>query len=150
MDKYLIRKADIKDLEAIFQVEQKAYPIPWSRENLKQCLIKDYLNFVMIIKGEVVGHMILQAVCDEIQLLNLCVRPENQRTGLGNRWMNYLVETGRKLEAKSIFLEVRASNLSAQNLYQKYDFTQIGIRKSYYSASNNGREDAVVMSLNLD
>ena len=39
-------------------------------------------------------------------------------------------------------LEVRASNSVAQNLYRKYTFKEMGVRRRYYS--DNG-EDALVM-----
>ena len=39
-------------------------------------------------------------------------------------------------------LEVRASNVVAQNLYKKYGFKMAGIRKEYYS---NNKEDAIIM-----
>jgi ribosomal-protein-alanine N-acetyltransferase len=53
----------------------------------------------------------------------------------------------RKLGA--ILLEVRPSNARAEKIYRRYGFTQIGIRKAYYPAPNNTREDAIVMKLPL-
>jgi ribosomal-protein-alanine N-acetyltransferase len=47
-----------------------------------------------------------------------------------------------------ITLEVRASNITAQKLYQKYGFTVRGVRQGYYT---DNREDGVIMTVdNID
>ncbi|HEX7385283.1 MAG TPA: ribosomal-protein-alanine N-acetyltransferase, partial [Burkholderiaceae bacterium] len=51
--------------------------------------------------------------------------------------------------ARTLWLEVRASKLRAQAIYRRYGFVQVGLRRSYYPAPRNRREDALVMSLAL-
>ncbi|SVD33227.1 uncharacterized protein METZ01_LOCUS386081, partial [marine metagenome] len=49
------------------------------------------------------------------------------------------------LGCKSVFLEVRRSNLIAQSIYSKFSFVKIGVRNKYYT---DNFEDALTMSLN--
>jgi len=59
----------------------------------------------------------------------------------------------RERRAAQLWLEVRETNLRARAVYERYGFRHIGLRRGYYPALRNthadGREDAVVMSLNL-
>jgi len=139
------RKAKLSDFNEMLVNERKAYPIPWSERNLKKCLQGRYINFLMTREKIVIGHMILQVVLDEIQLLNICVNPRFQGEGLGHKWMEFLTEYAKQYDVNSIILEVRASNKIAKRLYRKYDFEDIGLRKNYYPLDQNRREDALVM-----
>jgi len=62
--------------------------------------------------------------------------------------MNEATALARALEAKNVFLEVRPSNRAAQELYSRYGFRKIAVRRDYYPA-RSGREDALVFSLAL-
>ena len=55
-----------------------------------------------------------------------------------------LIDLATELDTRLVTLEVRASNTAAQSLYSKYGFTQVGVRRGYYT---DNREDAVLMSL---
>ena len=50
---------------------------------------------------------------------------------------------------RSMFLEVRPSNVRAVDIYDRYGFAEIGRRKNYYEATGGTREDAIVMRLSL-
>jgi ribosomal-protein-alanine N-acetyltransferase len=62
--------------------------------------------------------------------------------------LQHLIDISRSAGAHDLFLEVRPSNLAAVRLYQALGLVQVGIRRGYYQAEN-GREDAVVMRLDL-
>ena len=53
-------------------------------------------------------------------------------------------QNGVKLGGEYSVLEVRESNLTAQKLYEKYDYNVVGRRKGYYRADN---EDALLMEV---
>ena len=59
-----------------------------------------------------------------------------------------LIDAARWHRAERIFLEVRPSNLAAQHIYETIGFNEIGRRPNYYPA-RNGREDAIVMAMEL-
>ena len=75
---------------------------------------------------------------DELQIIDIFIRPEYRRQGLAEKTLGELFAQNKHLTA--VYLEVRASNTAAQNLYNKLGFEKIGIRKNYY---NNHVEDAV-------
>jgi ribosomal-protein-alanine N-acetyltransferase len=82
-------------------------------------------------------------MADEAHITNVAVRKILRRQGIGELLLIALVELAAKLDARIITLEVRASNITAQSLYSKYGFTQVGLRRSYYT---DDKEDGVIMS----
>ena len=81
-------------------------------------------------------------------MLNLCTAPERQSRGLGRHLLRALLKTARDHRVQRVFLEVRPSNPQAIALYHSEGFNEIGRRPRYYPAEN-GREDALVMALEL-
>jgi ribosomal-protein-alanine N-acetyltransferase len=81
-------------------------------------------------------------------VLNVCVAPEEQHRGHGRRIVLRLLDLARWHHAERVFLEVRPSNLRAIALYESLGFNEIGRRPNYYPAKK-GREDAVVMAMEM-
>ena len=143
------KRGYLPDLDEILVNERLAYSIPWSEQNMKNCLGENYICFLMLDNHKIIGHMIILKVLDEIQLLNVCVIPDFQGQGLGSIWLEYLFQFGQKESCNSIVLEVRASNKSAKLLYRKHGFFKIGVRKNYYPNPPQAREDALVLQVLL-
>jgi ribosomal-protein-alanine N-acetyltransferase len=93
-----------------------------------------------------VGYGISTIGAGESHVLNLCVSPNWQGRGYGRVILQKLIDEATRFKADSLFLEVRPSNPNAIKLYRSLGFNEIGMRKDYYPASNNGREDALVMA----
>jgi len=83
-------------------------------------------------------------VAGEVHITNIAVRESRRRQGIGELLLISLINMATKLDASLITLEVRASNTAAQGLYSKYGFSQVGVRRGYYT---DNREDGVLMSL---
>ena len=137
-----------EDLDAVMEVELRAYPFPWTRGIFQDCLRADYPGRVLTQGGGVVGYGMLSLAADEAHVLNVCVDPLCQSRGHGRRLLRELVRVARQRGAQRVFLEVRPSNLSAIALYHSEGFNEIGRRPRYYPA-DNGREDALVMAMEL-
>ena len=142
------REMSESDLEKVLDIERNAYAYPRTEGNFKDCLSGSYENWLLESEGNIIGHGIISAAVGEAHLLNICVAKRCQRQGLGRFILRYLVERSRELDASTMFLEVRESNLSALALYRSEGYEQIGLRKNYYPAIA-GREHAIVMSLQL-
>ena len=71
------------------------------------------------------------------------MRKKCQRQGIGELLLIHTIELAKKLGADTLTLEVRVSNAAAQKLYLKYGFTQVGLRRAYYT---DNREDGMLMS----
>ena len=95
------------------------------------------------------GYGVLSIAADEAHLLNLCSAPGQQGQGLGQRMLQALLKIAGGHGAQRVFLEVRPSNRRAVALYERSGFNEIGRRPRYYPAINNGREDAIVMAMEL-
>ena len=94
--------------------------------------------------GELEGYAIFSSIFDEGELLRIAVNPLSRRKGYATMLMNELSKLGRERNIEHWFLEVRAGNLGAIKLYEKFGFIMMGRRKGYYTAPN-GREDAITM-----
>jgi ribosomal-protein-alanine N-acetyltransferase len=90
-----------------------------------------------------VGYAASRQTLDEAHLTSIAVRETYRRKGIGELLLISVINLAIQLGAEIITLEVRASNLPAQALYQKYGFAGVGLRHKYYS--DNG-EDALIMS----
>ena len=139
-----IGTAEISDLATILLNEKNAYTIPWSENSIEECFNGNYHIFVLRFDHEIIGHMIIQHVLDEIHLHNVCIIPAFQNHGLGLMWLEYLKNFAQEYCAKSVILEVRESNLRAIGIYLEFGFKQIGFRKDYYQTAD-GREHGLVM-----
>lgn len=93
-------------------------------------------------KEYVAGFAGLWIVIDEAHLINIAVGGEYRRQGIGELLLISAIDLATEMNAKTVTLEVRASNLIAQSLYRKFGFVQAGLRRAYYT---DNREDGVLM-----
>ena len=135
-----------KDIEGVMAIEEVVCDFPWTYSIFSDCMKVGYSCWVLEDQEEIVGYGLLSVAANEGHILNLCIKPERQRQGLGRRMMQHLIEQAKKLEAQSVYLEVRVSNHGAFDLYQQLGFSVIGHRKDYYPHID-GREDALVLEL---
>lgn len=145
----LIRRLGMDDVDRIYEIELLAYPFPWTRGIFVDCLRVGYTCFGLQIGKDLAGYSIASFAAGEAHLLNLCVHPEWQHRGYGSLLLEYMINHAARQDSEAIFLEVRASNPRAENLYKNRGFQVIGRRPAYYKAGE-GREDAIVMRLALD
>ncbi len=134
-----------QDVSAVMGVETAAYPFPWTEGIFRDCLRVGYCCWVVECGDDIAGYAVMLVAARECHILNLCVRPDLQRQGLGGRILRRLIALGRTHNADTAFLEVRGSNLSAVALYAAEGFCEVGMRRGYYPAAE-GREDAVIMA----
>jgi ribosomal-protein-alanine N-acetyltransferase len=143
-----IRAMRRDDLPAVAQMEADSYDFPWSQGIFGDCLKAGHPCWVMWVEGAVAGYGVLSVAAGEAHVLNICVGPYHRGLGLGRFLMRRLLDIARWNGASRVFLEVRPSNPVAQSLYSSMGFGEIGRRPKYYPAKD-GREDAIVMALDL-
>jgi len=144
----LIRRLGMEDLDRMHEIEKLAYPYPWSRGIFEDCLRVGYACFGLQIGRTLAGYTIYSWAAGEAHLLNLCIHPEWQQRGYGSLMLEYAISNMARLGSEAIFLEVRASNPHAVKLYKNRGFKVVGRRPMYYKAGK-GREDAIVMRLEI-
>src|SRR5690606_768951 len=98
---------------------------------------------------EVAAFLIASIAVGECHVLNISVRPSQQRLGHGRRLMKHLMKVAASSSVDKILLEVRVSNYPAIVLYKQLGFEVLSVRKNYYPAAG-GREDAYLLQAILN
>jgi len=136
-------------LDEVLVVEQAAYEHPWTRGNFVDSLHAGYEAQLLGASDVLLGYFVAMKGVDEVHLLNITVTPAYQGEGWGGVILEALALWARGQGAEWLWLEVRASNVRAQRIYERHGYRRVGERKGYYPAAGGQREDAVVMSLKL-
>lgn len=145
----LIAPMRAQDVPEVLAVEQVAYDFPWTYGNFIDSLRAGHSAWTMRdAGGSLMAYAVVMMAVDEAHLLNLTVAPACQRFGFGWRMLEAMAENARGYGARTMLLEVRPGNVAAQQMYERYGFVRIGVRRGYYPA-RHGREDAIVMRVSL-
>jgi [ribosomal protein S18]-alanine N-acetyltransferase len=143
------RAMEESDIATVAAIERNANTFPWTLKNFSDCLTAGHQSWVYYDDNDViVGFTVVQKVVDELHLLNLCVKKEQQGQGIGKLILKSVVDYAGVIDAAMILLEVRQSNMRAQQLYLQSGFNEMAVRKDYYPAQQ-GREDAILMAKTL-
>lgn len=142
------------DLDAVLLIEQQAYSFPWTHGNFVDSLAAGYEAWALWEgrgqQARLLGYFLALQGVDEMHLLNITVQPAHQGQGLARMMLDELCARTRALGRTQIWLEVRQSNERARQVYQRYGFSEVGLRRAYYPAGPGKREDAILMSLSLE
>lgn len=153
----------VADLDEVLSIESISHIHPWTAGNFSDSLAAGHWAYCVrpeaadYVPGSFLDPKILWAYCvlfpavDELHLLNITVSPKLRRLGIAARIMNAIEGVAAQQKMPRIILEVRPSNTSALELYQKLGYEQIGLRKNYYPAQHgsSAREDALVMAKSI-
>lgn len=138
-----------QDLDCVTAIEEAAGPHPWQNRNFADCLKPGYTCLIAELDDKPVGHGVIMSAAGEAHLLIITVSKDCQGKGFGKEILRHLIAQARE-NAETMFLEVRASNRAAFNLYLQEGFSEIGRRKNYYPGNQDKKaEDAIVMALDL-
>jgi ribosomal-protein-alanine N-acetyltransferase len=140
----MIRDFKAADAESIRQLLSG---IPEAAQWSPQDLLGSEANSVVRIaeeNGEVWGLVVFRIIADEAEILNLAVEPHRRRQGIAWRLIEDAFATCKAAGVRKIFLEVRASNQAARNLYARIGFTENTLRPKYY---RDPPEDGLVLKL---
>ncbi|MDB5953943.1 ribosomal protein S18-alanine N-acetyltransferase [Ramlibacter sp.] len=135
-------------LDEVVGIERRAYGHPWTRGNFADSLRSGYQGQLLCAGDTILGYFVAMCGVDEVHLLNITVDPMYHRQGWGRIMLDALALWARGQGAQWLWLEVRTSNVRAQQIYLRYGYRRVGERKNYYPA-DQGREDAIVMSYKL-
>lgn len=145
----------VQRLDAVMQIEQAAYAVPWTRGNFIDSLAAGYIAHCLVdVASRVLAYSVAMTGADEIHLLNLTVAPSAQGRGHARRLLAVLRDDARQRCITQLWLEVRLSNERAQRLYRRDGWHEAGRRKGYYpnppGAAGSEREDALLMRCTVD
>lgn len=130
----------------VAELEQLCFEQPWSEKQCRQAFEQQsYYAFGILAPEFLLAYISIFMVRDEMEVLNLAVRPDWRRQGHGRRLLFLALQAAHKMGIQKVHLEVRESNFSAISLYEGLGFFRCGKRPRYYS--NN--EDALLYARNL-
>lgn len=134
---------------AIALLEKECFPQPWSEKDIKQALTQQVFQVLGIRNHDnniLVAYVAFYHLPDEMEITNIATKQECRRKGLADALLKAVIDKGLSQGVTRILLEVRKSNEPAINLYKKFEFNSIGVRKGYYRDTN---EDAILLELKL-
>jgi ribosomal-protein-alanine N-acetyltransferase len=144
-----LQAIDAAALDAVLGIESDAYAFPWNRGNFIDSLAAGYWLRGLYGCGGLLGYRVAMSGVDEMHLLNITVARAEQGRGHARCMLDALVRHCAARRAATLWLEVRVGNARARAVYRRYGFAEVGLRRGYYPAPQNRREDAVVMSLDV-
>lgn len=136
-------------IDQMAEIEIECFSVPWSREALEEELDNPYAHYVVCTDevGNVLGYIGSRIVLDSADITNVAVRPVYRRRGIARQLVSRMLEQMAAKDVTGVLLEVRESNLPAQNCYAQAGFTVVGRRKNYYELP---KEDALLMGRVLE
>lgn len=161
-----VREMTVDDLPAVMEIERASFPLPWSENMLRSQLglFETVTNLVAVEKESVdqetasalkagterasaeaeriVGYASAWFGYLELHILSIAIIPDRRGSGAADLLLAAAIERGRARGCETAVLEVRSSNLRAQNFYRRHGFRLIGRRPRYYPDSG---EEALVL-----
>lgn len=144
----VIRPMTLEDIPTIVTIEEASFPSPWKAESFISELKDNYLSryYCLEVRGNVIGYMGLWIIMGEAHVTNIAIWPGCRGKGWGEYLLRGVMNKMFAAGIRHMTLEVRVSNITAQNLYSKLGFKTAGMRRQYYS---DNQEDALIMWASL-
>lgn len=151
MSEYTIREANGADVDEIVKIERENNSSLWKSESYQSAIKQESQQIYVVEKGEepiIAGYLVGLLAADELTLMHVVVAQEHRQQGLAAKlYHHWLAEVQQANEVKTVWLEVRTSNIAAQSLYKKLGFELVTVRRGYYS---NPKEDAFLMRSEME
>lgn len=164
---YVVEPMRLLDIGEVMEIEHDSFPSPWSARAYRHDLLENDLSHYFVVRQRslerpelsllarvrrslgvgirpaILGYGGFWLMAGEAHISTIAVQPNWRRRGIGELLLVAMLDRATELGAEIATLEVRVSNVTAQNLYHKYGFQQVGLRRRYYRDRD---EDALIMS----
>jgi ribosomal-protein-alanine N-acetyltransferase len=136
--------AERRDVPDLLSIETAQFPEPWTRS----MLLEEVTNLatrrytVAVEEKKIVGYLGVMYVMDELHVNTIGTLPGHEGQGIATSLMNEAWEVAKERGVQRATLEVAVSNTRAQELYFRFGFSPVGVRKNYYERTN---EDALIL-----
>ena len=144
--KIIVRKMTMDDIEQVLAIDRVSFSLPWPERSFRFELTDNPASrcWVAEMDGKLVGMIVAWLIVSEVHVATLATHPDFRRQGIAKKLLAYTLRELRNEGAQSSFLEVRASNFAAQEMYRKFGYEESGVRPRYYRDND---EDALLMTL---
>ncbi|TFC91876.1 MULTISPECIES: ribosomal protein S18-alanine N-acetyltransferase [Cryobacterium] len=148
-----LRRAKADDVQAIMALETRIFVNDaWSTAAMAHDVVSSDCYYLVAFppdepdRIEAYAGLLAPSGAHEGDIQTIAVTEQARGHGLGRTLMLSLIAEARKRGVREVFLEVRADNPAAQELYRRLGFEELGIRRGYYQPDN---VDAIVMRLHV-
>ncbi|ABO51390.1 [SSU ribosomal protein S18P]-alanine acetyltransferase [Desulforamulus reducens MI-1] len=145
---FMLAEMTVEHIPGVLQIEQVSFPTPWSQQSFTYEITQN--NFavylVAIQQEKVIAYAGMWLVLDEAHITNIAVHPDYRGKKIGKALLLEMMRQAVLRGAMRMTLEVRPSNYTARQLYEKVGFKEKGLRKKYYTDTN---EDAIIMWVDM-
>lgn len=140
----VLRRMTLSDVPAVHRLEEAIFSMPWSEKDFVYEMTENKVARYLVIEeaGEIIAFAGAHIILDQAHVTNIAVRQDCRGRGLGRMITRALMQYASNLGAEYLTLEVRQSNVTAQNLYKSLGFVKVNVRKRYYEDTG---EDAWLM-----
>jgi len=134
---------------ALLEIEVAQFPEPWTRTMLVDEITNvETRRYTVAVEGQrIVGYLGVMYVMDELHVNTLGTLPGYEGRGVATSLMEEAWAVAKERGVRRATLEVAVSNIRAQELYYRFGFSPVGVRKNYYERT---QEDALVFWADLD
>ena len=147
----VLRPMNLSDLPKVEALDRDSFLTPWPQDAFRYELTSNPHSICWVaeltttgLEPILVGSIVVWLVVDEAHVATLAVSPAFRRHGVARQLLAQALMLAYESGARQALLEVRETNQAAQNLYARFGFEAVGIRKAYY---NDTHEDAILMTL---
>ena len=146
-----IEKMKQEYIDDVFEIDKLSVPIPWSKKSIEEEMNNILAKFLVAKDDKkVVGFAMCWFIMDECHIGNIAVLPEYRKQKIATNLLEELLKDCKEEHGtNNLLLEVRVSNIPAQNLYKKIGFEELVVRKHYYKNPDGTYEDALIMSKSI-
>ena len=171
---FSIETMTLADIPSVMEIERASFPLPWPEQAYRHELQHNPNSYFIVARAiarpegngrmplsliqrllkrrlaspapdrPIVGFGGLWMIVGEAHISTIATHPQWRGMGVGELLLVSMLREGQRHDADVATLEVRVSNMVAQNLYRKYRFEEVGRRKRYYRDNN---EDALIMTV---
>jgi ribosomal-protein-alanine N-acetyltransferase len=137
----------IEDLDIVLAIERQSFTTPWSRAMFLSELANTRSSRLFVARATrdreaIVGYLGYRVVVDEMHVVLVAVHPSCRHRGIGRQMLKQAMKQARQTACHKATLEVRISNIAAQQLYFQLGFAPVGTRPGYY---RHPAEDALIL-----
>ena len=141
-----IRRMTLDDLPVVTELDRISFSLPWPERSFRFELTENVASrcWVAEVDERVVAMLVGWMLVDEIHIATIATHPDFRRQGIARKLLSHALMRAMEEGAQSSFLEVRESNVAAQEMYRQFGYQPTGLRKRYYKDND---EDAILMTL---
>lgn len=142
-----IEKMTLEHLEKIKENLKEDFDEFWNENVLKSELENPVSTYIVAIdeQNNVIGYAGIWQPIEEAHITNIVTKKDKRKNKVATKMLEELIRIATQRKLKDVTLEVNINNIPAINLYKKYNFKEVGLRKRYY----NNMDDAIIMTLEL-